>query len=253
MEKYLKQLNEIIVKEPIKSYLITFLAGLFIGGLTVYLFSFSKCTSKELITIDSKEEIVGKEIAESSIKSVEVKGISEGNKIEYGELTKEDVKHCVDIAGAVKNPGVYCLAEGSRLVDILGKAGGFISEKYTGSYVSREINFSMRIQDEQKIYIPYKEDTECKLLELSYVDEVEDDEQNVEKENAEIENNNEESNCININTATMEQLTTISGVGESTAQKIIDARPFGSNEDLLDVSGIGDTKYSTILPYLCEL
>lgn len=111
----------------------------------------------------------------------------------------------------------------------------------------------MKIQDEQKVYIPFKEETDCNLLELSFVNKVEDNEDNLNEQETDNNQQEEDNNCININTATIEQLTTISGIGESTAQKIIDARPFGSNEELLDVSGIGDAKYATMLPYLCEI
>lgn len=55
---------------------------------------------------------------------------------------------------------------------------------------------------------------------------------------------------VNINTATAEQLDTLPGIGESTAQKIIADReangPFSSPEDLKRVSGIGDKKYAEL-------
>ena len=55
---------------------------------------------------------------------------------------------------------------------------------------------------------------------------------------------------VNINTASAEQLDTLPGVGESTAQKIIADReangPFSSPEDLKRVSGIGDKKYAEL-------
>ena len=57
--------------------------------------------------------------------------------------------------------------------------------------------------------------------------------------------------CININTATKDQLTTLDGVGESTAQKIIDARPFSTIEDILNVSGIGESTYAKFKDDIC--
>lgn len=55
---------------------------------------------------------------------------------------------------------------------------------------------------------------------------------------------------VNINEAPIEDLTTISGIGESLAKRIIDKRPFIALEDLVNVSGINDTKLTGLLPYI---
>lgn len=54
----------------------------------------------------------------------------------------------------------------------------------------------------------------------------------------------------NVNEATIEELTTISGIGESLAKRIIDKRPFKTLKDLINVSGINETKLDGLLPYL---
>lgn len=51
---------------------------------------------------------------------------------------------------------------------------------------------------------------------------------------------------VNINTATLEQLDALPGIGPSTADKIIAARPFESIDELMDVSGIGEAKFDEI-------
>ena len=77
--------------------------------------------------------------------------------------------------------------------------------------------------------------------------------QNLYEEDAEILLTNEENEVdskVNINTASKEKLETLPGVGETTAQKIIDYREangkFKTIEDIKNVSGIGDAKYESL-------
>ena len=55
---------------------------------------------------------------------------------------------------------------------------------------------------------------------------------------------------VNVNEAPIEELTTIIGIGESLAKRIIDKRPFKTLKDLVNVSGINETKLDGLLPYL---
>ena len=62
------------------------------------------------------------------------------------------------------------------------------------------------------------------------------------------------SQLVNINTATVEELMTLPGIGEVTARSIVDYRketPFTSIEDIKNVSGIGDSKFNRIKDYIC--
>jgi len=77
----------------------------------------------------------------------------------------------------------------------------------------------------------------------------------VEREYAGSTNNEDPANFkLNINTATADQLQQIPGLGPALAQRIVDYRdeygPFASTDDLLNISGIGNAKLSTIIPYL---
>ena len=92
------------------------------------------------------------------------------------------------------------------------------------------VNLATIVSDEQKIVIPAK---------IEFEEEAED---------------NEESGLVNINTASKEKLMSLNGVGESTAQKIIDYREengyFNSVEDIMNVSGIGESKFNKIKEYI---
>jgi competence protein ComEA len=162
-------------------------------------------------------------------------------------LPVSESKITVDIAGAVNNPGVYSFNQGSRIVDAIDKAGGF-SKEVGYRYVSMKMNLSSLIEDHQKIYIPFQEELYCEIKTLQYVEvQPTPQEQDFEDDNT----SDSTQTCININTATLDELVTLNGVGESTAQKIIDARPFETIEDILNVAGIGDATFEKFKHDIC--
>lgn len=151
----------------------------------------------------------------------------------------------VDVSGAVKKPGVYCLDEGSAIVDAIKKTGG-LADGYSDKYFSMRINLAKIVQDNSKLYIPFQEDSMCEIIEFDLPKEV----INVIEE--EPQNSPEEgTGCTSINSATLEQLDLLTGIGPSTAQKIIEGRPYQVIEDLLNVSGIGDSTLSKIRDQIC--
>lgn len=175
---------------------------------------------------------------------------------------------CVEVAGAVMSPGVFCLPDGSRVVDALARAGEFNYEGYAYKYVSRKISLARLLDPDEKIYIPFQDDVSCETVAFAYVDEeIEDsndsylgitegkgssmsgDGQDIEEEEG--DDNSNDDQCISVNNASLEELMSIEGIGESTAQNIIDARPFESLEELLDVSGIGQSRYEILLEVAC--
>ncbi len=138
----------------------------------------------------------------------------------------------VDVGGEVNYPGLYCLPEGSRVNDAIIIAGG-TTEKADLS----EVNLAYILSDALKITIPKKE-VEIKKKKA------------IVSKSINISNNNSDSGKVNINTASKEQLKTLSGIGDSTAEKIIKYREengtFGNTEELKKVSGIGESKYNKI-------
>jgi len=137
----------------------------------------------------------------------------------------------VHVTGAVPRPGVYALAQGSRVQDAISAAGGFLADAEKGG-----INLARALEDGEQLDIPYAAGaspvigTEIPPLGLT-----------VPASSAEL---------ININTASQSELETLPGIGRSTAQKIIQYReqngPFVNAEDIVNVSGIGPGTYERI-------
>jgi competence protein ComEA len=201
-----------------------------------------------LITITEKEDI--RVILENVRKeeSIEVSVVEQPEVISEN-VVEEVVDPCpirVDISGAVKNPGVYCLEADNAFVDAVKKSGGF-ANGVAQKYVSMRINLAQLLTDNSKLYIPYEEDTICEILEFKLpkeVIEIVETQQNPDQPE-------ETSNCISINNANLQQLDTLDGIGPSTAQKIIDGRPYERIEDIINVSGIGQATYDKFKEKIC--
>lgn len=173
----------------------------------------------------------------------QIETISEEPQQQKEEFVENDTEEIViHIAGEVNKPGIVKIKEGARIADVIEKAEGLTDQANLTN-----INLAYIVEDGQKITIPSKEeDTKEYILEGSG--------QGVSSNNTQTntsQNNSAGQNTkININKATKEELQTLSGIGESTAQKIIDYRKengdFKQIEDIKNVSGIGEAKYNAI-------
>ena len=142
----------------------------------------------------------------------------------------------VYVTGEVNNPGVIELEEGGRIEDAIEGCGGITAQANL-----KDINLAYEVSDGEKIYIPnLSEDIETEKVETT--------------ESSSSSSSSSSNNKININKATVSELTSIPGIGESTAQRIIDYRDengkFKSVEDIKNVSGIGDSKYQKMKDYI---
>ena len=158
----------------------------------------------------------------------------------------------VDISGAVSTPGVYCFADGASIIDAVKRANGFTQDAGF-KYISMKMNLSAEMKDNSKVYIPFENDYNCNLLAFSLPKEVVDIINPPQESNEDV-NNGDSANdggCISINNATLQELETLNGVGPSTAQKIIDGRPYSKIEDLLNVSGIGEATLNKFKDSIC--
>ena len=166
------------------------------------------------------------------------------------------IKVKVDIRGAIVKPGVYEVSSDYRVIDVIKLAGGLKSNANTNY-----INLSSKVTDEMVIWIyTTKEISDLKLQQNStkYMIEkcncpIVDNTTcfNSNKNNNNNNNNSKEQNSIiNINTATLDELITLDGIGESKAKGIIEYRtkngPFKNTQDIMNVSGIGESAYNKI-------
>ncbi len=162
----------------------------------------------------------------------------------------------VDVSGALRAPGVYCFDPGDRVVDAVKKAGGF-RPNTSLEYVARSINLSKVLVNNQKIYIPSKEELICELKPFTLEEDVVIPPNTAEDTTIPTTNETDATtdpateDCININTANITELDSLVGIGPSTAQKIIDNRPYNSLLDLLNVSGIGQATYDKFKDNIC--
>lgn len=142
----------------------------------------------------------------------------------------------VDIKGAVLYPGMYPAKDGMRVYDMIELAGGLTKEADRN-----QINLAERISDQMVIYIP-KEGEE--LTDISIA------QQGNKELNASRQLSDSDMKRVNINTADLQELTQLSGIGEKKAQAIIDFRDengsFQALEDLKKVKGIGEKTFETL-------
>lgn len=212
---------------------------------------------------DDKHEVQAKSISLLS-------DITENITPEVEEPKKENV--FVDIKGAVKTPGVYEVSKDAIINDVIKKSGGFKSTAYKNN-----INLSKKVQDEMVIYVYTKSEiakekaeevkekntkesdvcntktydiTDCIDKKDSIINSNDKAPDNKENNSTNSNNNESENKLININTASLEELMTITGIGESKAKAIISYREengkFPDINCITNVSGIGDSVFAKI-------
>lgn len=136
----------------------------------------------------------------------------------------------VEVKGAVKYPGVFEVPDDARVKNVLEMA------QIKGDADLLTVNQSMKLKDEQVIYVPAVGEEVAEGL----VDQTEE---------------TEEANApVNINTASVAELTTLNGIGEKKAQLFLDYREenglFMKLEDIKNIPGIGDKTFESLKPYI---
>ena len=191
-----------------------FKSAIALGGFIIFVIVIGAVSSNgdtELLQ-DTNEEVVEQQILEIP--------------------SDEEEKIFVHIIGAINMPGIIEASKEARLYEIVELAGGLKEDAD-----ETLINLASKVEDGEKIIIPYKETSSTSNLNEK-INELYD------------KSTSSNSGKININIASIEELKTLAGIGQSTAEKIIDYRnevsKFDKIEDIKNVSGIGDSKFNSI-------
>lgn len=245
------------IKSKIRSVQIIFSIFMFLifTGLTGCKDDGAEFLEEELVQ-EENEKTSGLDMEQEDSKATE-----SGESKEQSAENKTELPQTiyVDICGAVTSPGVYELPYGSRVFQAIEKAGGYLPEA-AASYLNRAKGLS----DGQQIYVPTQAEVDSQAIAAT-------------QDGAETSTGNDTNNGngqesagttegasdttgngtasgtdqkINLNTADVSKLTTLTGVGESKALAIIAYReengPFTSIEDIMNVPGIKEGTYEKI-------
>ncbi|MEW8993523.1 helix-hairpin-helix domain-containing protein [Clostridium sp.] len=207
-----------------------------IGALSILILSIIFLVAGYIINHNKEEEYKEVFVNEQQyLQGKDSKGSGENKNNENKESENKESKNqenvdngkiVVDIKGAVKNPKEYELNEGSRIRDLIEIAGGLTAEA-----------------DEEKIYFSkILEDEQCiKIYKIG--EEVLDSEIEAQGQQEKGTGTVDSKGMININKATVEELMTIPGIGQTKAQSIVDYRnengKFKSVDELTNITGIG--------------
>lgn len=172
--------------------------------------------------------------------------VPDGEASEGEALKKEEPEEIyVHLCGAVAAEGVYVLPKGSRLTDAITAAGGFAEYADTTYH-----NLAAGLFDGQRVYVPNREETKG----LSVSDRAEaatgqEETLTLGKTTGSFVKE-EPAGKVNLNTAGLEELMTLNGIGQAKAESILQYRekvgPFQRIEELKQVSGIGDAMFERV-------
>lgn len=193
-----------------------------------------------------------KEKKSSSLTTI-TKKVSSKDAVQVKEntVTENEIMYKVDIKGQIVTPGIYTMKESDRVIDVIEAAGGLTENANT-----TVLNLSKKVTDEMVIIVYSNEEVanfaKTKEIEEQVQEQCQQKDENALKNDACVCDNTTTSTktLISINSATLEELMTLSGIGESKAQDIINYRttngPFETIEDLKNVSGIGESLFAKI-------
>ena len=242
--------NKLNIIAKYKRSLVT-VTGLILSLLFLSLFASCKSRDDGLVAVyedetvasdlsddvtDGETEREGESVTESESETATVTLQVDDGSIDTDSAVIKDIK--VYVCGAVQRPDVYEISADSRIVDAVSAAGGFAIDAYPEA-----MNLAETVSDGSRIYVPTKEEVDA--LAVVYSD----------TGSGSGGTTSDSTGRVNINTATLEELTTLPGIGDTRARAIIDYREqngaFGNIEDIMQVTGIKEKSFSKIKDSIC--
>ena len=163
--------------------------------------------------------------------------------LDTADVVQEQKVLIVHLCGAVNNPGVYELAIDSRIIDGINEAGGFAENASEDA-----LNLAMEVTDGSRIYVPTIDEVEAETDNAGVYGADRYVTQGMGSSGTETAVLGDKK--VNINTADISELMTLSGIGESRAKSIVAYRQehggFKSIEEIKNISGIGDASFEKL-------
>lgn len=217
-----------------KKYL--FIGVIFVLALILFLHSNQRNEKNDFNNADNQPKVVKSELPDTQKAKATLKKAA---------VSKPQEVTC-DIAGAVKNEGVYTLKQGARLNELIEVAGGLEHNAQL-----KNVNRALILRDQDKIHIPYRGE---KIKSDQIVSSVGSNTTYSTSEqlsgNANSIGEHSNSSKININTANIQELQKLNGIGQKKAELIVAYRQengqFEKIEDLKQISGIGDKTFEAL-------
>lgn len=237
------------------SYFFSRNKGRIIGWLSFILVVAGACFAIYFLNImtTKADSVDSRKYSSRNDENAKIIGLDDSDKKDKNEEKEEKVTYSkikVDIKGSVKHEGVYELDSNKRVVDAIELAGGATSKADLSV-----TNLSKKLKDEMVIIIYTKEEVknfvkvkeEESLKNVQCISKTPVNNSCIEEE---VDTGDDKKSKISINTATLEELLALSGIGEAKAKSIIEYREkngaFTSLEDLTKVDGIGQALFDKI-------
>lgn len=210
--------------------------------IIVSVLQFSGCSKEKDELEEGLVEIQTEEVPEEAKEKEEPREKEETKETlqeeDGGIMTDEQGTICVHVCGRVTNPGVYMLSSGSRIYEAVEAAGGLCGDA-AGEY----LNQASQIEDGQQIYVPSREEAAQGIAGGQKTG-------GSSMQTASPGAMEAEDGKVNLNTASEEQLMTLSGIGEAKAAAIVRYREehggFQKIEELKEVEGIKEGVFNKV-------
>lgn len=160
-----------------------------------------------------------------------------------GDGSTDSQEIVVDLSGAVTNPGLYKIESDLRVGEIIERAGGF-SEGASVLWITKNLNLAQKITDTQKIYVPFEwETTEVARYDISTLSYSGSNGTSATTSSSDSSGGGEK---VSVNSAGVEDLDALPGIGPVYAQKIVSNRPYSDIEEFKTKSGLSESTIEKI-------